>query len=102
MRQQHGRGDVPEDETQALSLRTGYYNRGHDLPDEGEKELLALRFGEPSTRALGSLPSEWGAVVVTPVAAGTAKRRFVLSESEGPGEPIFFINGEFWPNADEV
>lgn len=83
-----------------LVLQNVHYDRGHNLPDNGPKDLLTLRVGAPLAEPLAPLPTSWRDI--QPIdAAGAASKRFVLTEvmneTDPSAEPEFFINGEKWP-----
>ncbi len=82
-----------------LKLQTYYYDRGHNVPDPGPKDLLELVAGPRAAKAPAALPSSWGVVEPTPVLPTTFVRPFLLQEFEGTGADAtyFTINAERWP-----
>jgi FtsP/CotA-like multicopper oxidase with cupredoxin domain len=85
-----------------IALRTVHYDRGHDLPDPGPQDLLAVR-SSPSAGAPAPLPESWGEKPSLPVKDTTRARPFVLEEYEQPGLPVIFtINGEQWPDSKPI
>jgi FtsP/CotA-like multicopper oxidase with cupredoxin domain len=80
-----------------LPLQTVHYDRGHQVPDPGPKELLEVVVGPPETKKPAALPTRWATLNPTPVDATTPIRPFVLQEIEGPDETVFLINGQRWP-----
>ena len=90
---------VELEESADLALQSLFYDRGHDLPDPGPLDLLALEF-DGTAEALPPLPDSWGEVdPLLVVTAGVLTRSFTLTEEEdgGDGRPRFYINGEAWP-----
>lgn len=85
-----------------LALRTLHYDRGHNIPDPGPIEILALTFGAQGP-APAALPTSWGTVEPIPFDAKTPRRRFVLQEDDTiPAMPIFTINDEAFPDVTPV
>lgn len=88
-------------EGDVLVLRDTYYDRGHNLPDNGPKDLVTVRVGSPVGEAMAPLPSAWGSVEPIDV-TGAATKQLVLTEemndADPAAEPAFFINGERWPD----
>jgi FtsP/CotA-like multicopper oxidase with cupredoxin domain len=92
------RYDVLVEIEAAVELRTLHYDRGHNIPDPGPIDLLAIEVGAPGA-APAQLPTSWG--VVTPIAVdgSTPRRAMVLREDDTvPNEPVFTINNEAFPN----
>jgi FtsP/CotA-like multicopper oxidase with cupredoxin domain len=86
----------------ATVLETVHYDRGHDIPDPGPRELLRVAIGETAPPP-PPLPDTWGEAPRLPVTDGTPVRPFVLNEYEQPGLPVLFtINGEQWPDSKPV
>lgn len=82
----------------ALALRTVHYDRGHDIPDPGPIELLAITLGEPGEPP-DALPTTWGDVAPIATDASTPRRTFLLQEDDAdPANPVFTINGEAFPD----
>jgi FtsP/CotA-like multicopper oxidase with cupredoxin domain len=82
----------------SVALETVYYDRGHDIPDTGPKEILLLDLVEGETADLASLPEDWGSDVDLDPSASTPERKLVLSEEDHGGEDVrFFINGAGFP-----
>jgi FtsP/CotA-like multicopper oxidase with cupredoxin domain len=81
-----------------LSLKNLYYDRGHNIPDPGPKDLLEIVYGPP-----GPAPAPLPTVLRQPSSLrlndATPVRRLVLSEKEDPagGPASFQINGQRWP-----
>lgn len=92
------RGDLGS----AVALQTLHYDRGHNVPDPGPKDLLEVTFASIHTEALPGLPSSLGAWAPLPVSDATIVRSFVLSEKEDLPEPRFFINDEAFPSITPV
>jgi len=87
---------------ETLALRTLHYDRGHNLPDPGPIDLLAIELGA-AAKAPAPLPSAWGNVEPIAVDASTPVRRFVLREDDTiPSAPVFTINDEAFPNVTPV
>ena len=84
-----------------LFLQTLHYERGHDVPDPGPKNLLQVVYGR-ATIAAGALPGTWRALEPMSVPATTPVRTFTLAELEMPDGPVFFINDRVWPYNDPV
>ncbi|MEJ7728562.1 MAG: multicopper oxidase family protein [Polyangiaceae bacterium] len=86
---------------EALVLRDAYYDRGHNLPDNGPKDLLKVNMGPAVAAPLQPLPLEWGSTPRIDV-DGVASRQLALTEvmddADPAAEPVFFINGERWPD----
>ena len=93
------RYDVLVEPSRSAALRNVYYDRGHEIPDVGPVDLVAITVrGEGPAPA--ALPTVWGSVPVIPIDANTPRRRFVLDEKEsGLAEPTFSINGETYPSS---
>lgn len=90
--------ELPE----GLALQNLHYDRGHDLPDPGPKDLFRILRAAPAEDAPAPLPSQWRTLERTATTAATAVRAFRLSEFEAPDGPQFFINDQFWPFNDMV
>jgi FtsP/CotA-like multicopper oxidase with cupredoxin domain len=85
-----------------LELRTLHYDRGHNIPDPGPIDLLAIELGEASGTP-APLPARFGDVDPIAFDAATPRRRFVLREDDTvPSMPIFTINDEAFPNITPV
>jgi FtsP/CotA-like multicopper oxidase with cupredoxin domain len=85
-----------------LALRTVHYDRGHDIPDPGPIDVLAIRLG-PASAPPDELPLTWGDVAPIPTSATTPRRAFVLAEDDtDPANPVFTINDEAYPNVTPV
>jgi FtsP/CotA-like multicopper oxidase with cupredoxin domain len=84
------------------ALRTIFYDRGHDIPDTGPIDIIAItQNGE--AEPLPALPSEWGTIEPIPFDAATPRRPLVLREDETiPNAPIFTINDEAWPDSTPI
>lgn len=90
--------DFDDEPGAELALETIYYDRGHDIPDQGPLKMLTLEVG-PKGKASAALPQMPS---LEPVAtdANTMTRSFKLEEHEDPTGGIdttFTINGEMWP-----
>jgi FtsP/CotA-like multicopper oxidase with cupredoxin domain len=86
-----------------VTLDTIYYDRGHNIPDEGPKPLFEVVYGDqPGDAPKPALPSSWGAIERLAVGASTASRSFVLDEVEEADGPRFTINGMSWPATPPV
>jgi FtsP/CotA-like multicopper oxidase with cupredoxin domain len=81
-----------------LALQTIHYDRGHNVPDPGPKDLFGLSLRGETAVPAGALPSTWGGPVGLPVNDQTPTRSLVLSEEERTAEPRFFINGAAFPD----
>lgn len=89
-------------EGDALALRTLHYDRGHEVPDPGPIDILALDVGAAG-EAPAPLPTAWGQVEAIEVDETTPRRRFVLREDDSiPAQPVFTINSEAFPNITPV
>jgi FtsP/CotA-like multicopper oxidase with cupredoxin domain len=87
---------------ETLELRTVHYDRGHNIPDPGPIDLLAIELGAPKAAPL-PLPTSWR--TITPIAfdGSTPRRRFTLREDDSvPAMPVFTINDEAFPNITPV
>ncbi|MFZ5894732.1 MAG: multicopper oxidase family protein [Myxococcota bacterium] len=80
-----------------VPIQTVYYDRGHDIPDQGPLDLAELELG--GGKAGGALPPGDNAAGFEPIAvdANTPVEQLVLSESEDGPEPRFFINDHELP-----
>jgi FtsP/CotA-like multicopper oxidase with cupredoxin domain len=84
-----------------LVLQDAYYDRGHELPDNGPKELMTLRLGAPPVEPLAALPTAWRDVQPLDVNGAPTYRLLMTEEmnEDDPGdEPEFFFNEEKWPD----
>jgi FtsP/CotA-like multicopper oxidase with cupredoxin domain len=89
-------------EGDALELRTLHYDRGHNIPDPGPIEVLAIELG-PSVAPAAALPASFGVIDAIPFDDNTPRRRFVLEEDDtDPSKPVFTINSEAFPNITPV
>jgi FtsP/CotA-like multicopper oxidase with cupredoxin domain len=89
-------------EGDSVTLRTIHYDRGHNIPDPGPIDLLAIELGARG-RAPAALPTTWGAVEPIAFDASTPRRRFTLREDDSvPSMPVFTINDEAFPNITPV
>lgn len=92
------RYDVLVEVTAQTTLRNTYYDRGHNIPNNGPVDLVTIELGARG-KTPAALPTTWGAVAIIPVDGNTPKLKFVLEEQENPEtEPTFSINGERFPN----
>lgn len=86
----------------ALALRTLHYDRGHEVPDPGPIEILALEV-QATTEAAEPLPAIFGQVAPIELDETTPRRRFILREDDSvPAQPVFSINNESFPNITPV
>jgi FtsP/CotA-like multicopper oxidase with cupredoxin domain len=85
------------------ALRTLHYDRGHDIPDPGPRDLMAIRLGAAGPLP-APLPEIWGDVPLIPVVAATPRVRFELREQEASltAPPAFSINNEMFPNVTPI
>lgn len=85
-----------------LVLRNVYYDRGHNIPDPGPHELLAVELTYAG-RAPAPLPDHWGEVAAISVDQAGPTRAFVLREdAESEAEAFFTINAERYPHVTPV
>jgi FtsP/CotA-like multicopper oxidase with cupredoxin domain len=90
--------DLVGDPGDTLALRTLHYDRGHNIPDPGPIDLLAIDVG-PVGAVPGALPMAWGTVAPIAIASSTPTRPIVLREDDAiPNQPVFTINNEAFPN----
>ena len=90
----------PEGEN--VTLRTIHYDRGHNIPDPGPIELLAIELGARGP-APAALPTTWGTAEPIAFDGSTQRRRFELREDDSvPSMPVFTINDEAFPNVTPV
>lgn len=86
----------------ALELRTVHYDRGHNVPDPGPIPLLTIALGA-SVPEPASLPTSWGDTTPLSVDPATPRRRLVMREDDSnPGNPVFTINGEAFPDITPI
>jgi len=89
--------ELGDEEGQTIQLQTLHYDRGHNIPDPGPIDLLAIEIGARGKPA-AALPASWGTVPAIAVDGGTPHRQLVLREDDAvPSEPIFTINDEAFP-----
>lgn len=94
--------DFTGSEGDELALRTLHYDRGHNIPDPGPIEILALRLGATGPTP-AALPTTWGEVQPIAFDDATPRRRFVLEEDDTiPAMPTFTINDEAFPDITPV
>ncbi len=86
------------------SLETIYYNRGHELPDQGPRVLADIVVGPHAGRALRPLPTVLRSIDPLPITASTVVKRFTLQENENGAAdgPTFSINDQMWPSNPPV
>jgi FtsP/CotA-like multicopper oxidase with cupredoxin domain len=85
-----------------LAVRNIYYDRGHDIPDPGPRDLLTIEL-LPARETLQPLPERWADVAAIAVDDATPRRSFVLREdAESEAEPFFTINAERYPQVTPV
>lgn len=81
-----------------LVLRTLHYDRGHNIPDPGPIELLAIALGAAGPSP-SPLPATWASIAPIAFGAATPRRKLVLREDDTvPNMPVFTINDEAFPN----
>ncbi len=81
-----------------IALRTVHYDRGHEIPDPGPIDLLAITL-EAAGPPLGDLPTTWGDVAPIATDAATPRRVLILGEDDAdPTNPVFTINGDAYPD----
>lgn len=81
----------------SVTLQTVYYDRGHDIPDQGPVDLLELAVG--SSTGSGAQPKDTASpfeLITTD--ATTPIEELVLSETEDGPEPRFLINEQQFPD----
>jgi FtsP/CotA-like multicopper oxidase with cupredoxin domain len=89
-------------EGDSVTLRTIHYDRGHNIPDPGRIDLVAIELGARGP-APTALPTTWGAVESIALDGSTPRRRFTLREDDSvPSMPVFTINDEAFPNITPV
>ncbi|MGE0396501.1 MAG: multicopper oxidase family protein [Kofleriaceae bacterium] len=94
--------ELADAEGDRLELRTVHYDRGHEIPDPGPIELLAIDLVARGTPP-SPLPTTWGTVLPIAVEPSSLQRRFVLREDDSvPAMPVFTINDEAFPNITPV
>lgn len=79
-----------------LSLQTLFYDRGHEIPDPGPKDLLEIVYGGQGPEP-APLPASLRTLSPLPTTGTTPVRRFVLKEQESPAGATFMINDQRWP-----
>ena len=85
-----------------LALRTLHYDRGHNIPDPGPIDLLAIELGANGPTA-APLPATWTTIDAIAFDGATPRRKFVLREDDSvPSMPVFTINDEAFPNVTPV
>lgn len=89
--------DLSDAPGSVVALQTVYYDRGHDIPDQGPLDLAELELADG--KAGGALPPSDKAAGFEPIAvdANTPVEQLVLSENEDGPEPRFFINDHELP-----
>ncbi len=82
------------------SLETIYYDRGHELPDQGARLLADIVVGPRVDRVLRPLPTELRSIEPFAITSSTVVKRFTLQENENGATdgPTFSINDQMWPN----
>ena len=82
----------------SLELQSVHYERGHNVPDPGPKGLMFIDLGSATTSP-APLPSTWGDTSPIAIDAATPRRRMIMREDDSdPGNPIFTINDQAFPN----
>jgi len=80
-----------------LALQNVYYDRGHNIPDPGPKDLLEVVYG-PAGPPPSPQPTVLRQPSTVPINVNTPVRPFVLKEQENPvGGATFMINDQRWP-----
>lgn len=96
------RYDVLVELAEDTTLRNVYYDRGHNIPNNGPVDLVKLSLGA-SGPAPAPLPDRWGDVAPIAVDGATLRKTFVLREQEnGALPPTFSINDERYPNVTPI
>jgi FtsP/CotA-like multicopper oxidase with cupredoxin domain len=89
--------------SERLTMQNVYYDRGHNIPDPGPKDLLEIAYG-PAGPPPSPLPTILRQPSMVPVNDNTKVRPFVLREQEDPagGLATFRINGQRWPEITPI
>lgn len=82
--------------TERLALKTLFYDRGHDVPDPGPKDLVEIVYGSAG-QTPAPLPTVLRTLAPLPTTVATPVRPFVLKEQESPAGATFMINDQRWP-----
>lgn len=82
--------------SERLALQTLHYDRGHETPDPGPKDLLEIIYGSAG-QTPAALPATLRTLTPLPVTGSTPVRPFVLKEQESPAGATFMINDQRWP-----
>jgi FtsP/CotA-like multicopper oxidase with cupredoxin domain len=83
----------------SLALQTVHYDRGHDIPDTGPKDILRVDLIDGGTATDTSLPDVWGSELDLTEPADVTERRFSLKEQDlGGGDVRFLINDASFPD----
>jgi FtsP/CotA-like multicopper oxidase with cupredoxin domain len=79
-------------------LETIYYDRGHELPDQGPRLLADVVVAGRIDRALRPVPAQLRTIEPLAVSAATVVKKLVLQEhEEGKDGPTFSISDQTWP-----
>ena len=96
------RYEVLVEVTTDTALRNTYYDRGHNIPNNGPVDLMTIRLG-PEGSPPAPLPDRFGDVPLIPTDATTPRMTFTLREQEnGVAPPTFSINNEMYPNVTPI
>ncbi len=86
----------------SLALRTVHYDRGHDIPDPGPIDLLAIELGATGAPP-APLPTTFGNIAPIVFDASTPRRRFVMREDDtNANAPVFFFNDQAYPDVTPI
>lgn len=86
-----------EAEGSRTKLETLYYDRGHELPDQGPRLLAEVVVAGRIERALRPVPAELRTIEPLAVSSSTSVKRLVLQEREAKDGPVFSISDQTWP-----
>jgi FtsP/CotA-like multicopper oxidase with cupredoxin domain len=90
--------DLHGETGEKLAIRNVYYDRGHDIPDPGPRDLLAIELTSAHDQPR-PLPDRWADIAPIAVGDTTATRAFVLREDATSEDEAFFtINAERYPD----
>lgn len=83
----------------SVALETIYYDRGHNVPDTGPRDILLLDLVKGGTASEKSLPDVWGSELDLEPSARATEHGFILREEDhGEGDVRFFINDAAFPD----
>ena len=90
--------EIPDQRGERLQLETIHYDRGHNIPDPGPKEILGVVVRPARDVAPKPLPTQWRTdLQQLALTADTRVQTFVLKEVETPEGVQFLINDQRWP-----